>query len=220
MPSMLFPGIFFGYFVMSKKEKSVKHKFYIVASIAAAALIMGMFIQYILRDEGFYHFNKDSFDNRLMRLTRWEPVDAYDNSMFLVSLIPHNIDYLYGKSLYSLLVNPIPRKLWPGKPTDFGLFMASLRDSSYIKGLAGSLTGESYANFGIAGVVLIFLIFGSAVRLFHQIYARHRDNNFVILIYSAGLISICFMQIRGQLLTVNTQFIYLIFVPLYLGLLF
>lgn len=72
-----------------------------------------------------------------------------------------------GRTYYLALVAPIPRILWPGKPTislgtEFSILFGFTATSSY----AISQLGELYINFGIIGVVIGFAVFGILYRAF------------------------------------------------------
>jgi len=72
--------------------------------------------------------------------------------------------FLYGYSLYAMLVNPIPRAVWPGKPQGWGrvlaiefLFQAPLSEGT---SMAAGIGGEAYANGGFVAVVISSMVFG------------------------------------------------------------
>jgi hypothetical protein len=99
-------------------------------------------------------------------------LDAFENGMQLVRAVPEYHDYLYGSTLASVLYNPVPRILWPGKPspspidvlvkTGFGL------GSIFEPNIAVSLIGELYANLGWLGVLLGMLLFGWTAKRIHS----------------------------------------------------
>ncbi len=70
--------------------------------------------------------------------------------------------FLWFYTPYSILVNPIPRELWPEKPVGFGLRLAEIKyeGRTSVVSLAAGLAGEGYANGGIFGIVLLSFGFG------------------------------------------------------------
>jgi hypothetical protein len=97
------------------------------------------------------------------------------NRNYYVGLTAHRIDsgavdYASGETLLDAIIAPIPRVLWPDKPIISGL---SVLFSKYT-GLPvspGTSSGvgillESYINFGSAGVVAMFAIYGIVLGLF------------------------------------------------------
>ena len=222
-------GIVFSYLHRIQKQK-ITARFYVISAMVLTLAMVGMSVQFNFRKHGFDAMQikirkiglpvlkRRDIPRRFKLLKRWESVDSYENSMLLIDAIPDHVNFLNGRSFYELIINPIPRKLWPEKPYGFGLFLAGLKSRIPVQGLAGSLVGESYANFGVLGVIVIFFLFGIGARAFHQIYIKKRDNDFIIMLYSGGLFFLCFLQIRGQILFVNSQFIYLMLIPIYVGL--
>jgi hypothetical protein len=74
-----------------------------------------------------------------------------------VSLVDDSQRYYYGTLYYPLLTLPIPRQLWPGKPA-LNSYQRELSTSSRPMapaGMVATLHGESYANLGIAGIMVI-----------------------------------------------------------------
>ena len=81
----------------------------------------------------------------------------------ILALVPNQVDFLYGSSYLAALTILIPRGLWPGKPglVD-GVVGKTFFDLDAGIPLEPSL--EAFWNFGVPGVVIVFLIFG----LFHK----------------------------------------------------
>ncbi|MBN2474005.1 MAG: hypothetical protein JXB62_05325 [Pirellulales bacterium] len=121
--------------------------------------------------------------------------------------------YLWGHTPYSIVVNPIPRELWPGKPVGFGNVLAQIKAGesagqtrvSYAAGLAG----EGYANGGYAGIVLLSL----AVGLLCGKAAKYALIGFTIpsygvLMMSLGLFRVSTAFVRGDMLSAFTTMVY------------
>lgn len=81
-------------------------------------------------------------------------LDMIGATMTLVDI--HN-SYFYGATILPILVSPIPRGFWPDKPEvndfQFKLDIPSRPLAGYT--MTAGLIGESYANFGWFGIVLI-----------------------------------------------------------------
>jgi oligosaccharide repeat unit polymerase len=81
-------------------------------------------------------------------------LDMFASVMWLVDESGH---HFYGAVYYPLLTMPIPRQIWPDKPplnwywSEINNPARPMRDS----GMIATLPGESYANFGLPGVVLV-----------------------------------------------------------------
>lgn len=78
-----------------------------------------------------------------------------------MTLVDIHDSYFYGTTVLPILVSPIPRGFWPDKPEvndyQFKLDIPSRPLAKYT--MTAGLVGESYANFGWFGIVLVpFLI--------------------------------------------------------------
>jgi hypothetical protein len=99
-------------------------------------------------------------------------LDAFENGMQMLRAIPEYHDYLYGSTMVAVLYNPVPRILWPDKPSPSpidilaknGFGLGSIPNPN----IAVSLIGELYANFGWFGVLLGMTVFGLLSRRIHS----------------------------------------------------
>ena len=110
--------------------------------------------------------------------------------------VPDRVGYQFGLTYYTQLVNPIPRFLWPGKPTaDAGLLMAeamgAVDDSgeAYLTNSPGFI-GEAYLNFGLLGVLLLPAVAGVVVRAWDRLFGLCMRNFVAFAVYAAGLATI------------------------------
>lgn len=74
-----------------------------------------------------------------------------------VSLVDDSDHYYYGTLYYPLLVLPVPRQWWPDKPA-INWYQHELSTPSRpmaLSGMVPTLHGESYANLGVLGIILI-----------------------------------------------------------------
>jgi hypothetical protein len=87
---------------------------------------------------------------------RMEGIRVDDNFLRLcqiVHIIPHDVDHVGIQWLIWVLVRPIPRVLWPGKPLTPGFDLAEYlghKDTS----LSTSLVAELYMAFGLMGCLI------------------------------------------------------------------
>jgi len=90
--------------------------------------------------------------------------DAFENGVALFHLVPKFYPFMWGSTLCSVLYNPIPRIVWPGKPApsinqpliEFGIGPAALGQRNF----AVSLIAELYGNLGWIGVIVGMLALG------------------------------------------------------------
>ena len=123
--------------------------------------------------------------------------------------VPRRHEYLYGETYLIELVNPIPRFLWAEKPMGFGVTYARWRGYDTLAGgpnLSPGILGEMYANFGLAGIVLVSLAGGVLCRAWDRMPARYPRSLPVLMLYSLGLGGLVLMgrsfsiQVHYQLL--------------------
>jgi hypothetical protein len=100
-----------------------------------------------------------------------------------VGLVPEKVPYLAGDSYIGVLGAFIPRALWPSKPRGVDAFAGALifdgRDSAegYTgAGMPPGAVAESYWNFGVPGVFLVFFIFGALRKMLANLYLACCDS--------------------------------------------
>ena len=112
---------------------------------------------------------------------------------YIVAHVPAKVEYQWGYSYYVQAVNPIPRFLWPGKPTmDSGILMSKLKGlvdksgEAYMTNSPG-LIGEMYLNLGLFGVIGLSFLGGWLVRGGDRLIDCHQDSLCTMLFYCMGL---------------------------------
>lgn len=118
----------------------------------------------------------------------------------LLNNLGSNIPFQYGKSYLNLVVKPIPRTLWPGKPVEFDTQMMRVLFPTYAAtgvGFAFSAISEPLVNFGLIGVVFFFVGIGILNRLNLERLTKGRSSAGVFL--NAWLAGFMFVLIRGNL---------------------
>lgn len=145
----------------------------------------------------------------------WEAaqrVDYVGNEMFqellyVIDTVPDKVEYQLGHSYYVQLVNPIPRFLWPGKPTlDTGILLAQMKGAVdpnngevYFTNSPG-LIGEMYLNFGVLGILGLSAFGGWLARGWDRIPRSHAASLPTMVFYAGGLGS---FFILGRSFTMN-----------------
>lgn len=93
-------------------------------------------------------------------------------SLAVLARVPNEVGLLKGSSYTAALAFPVPRSLWPDKPGLIdGRVGATFFGIAY--GIPLQAVGEAYWNFDVAGVFLVFLLFG----VFHRWMARFMDRS-------------------------------------------
>jgi hypothetical protein len=94
-----------------------------------------------------------------------EMTGGFDSLLALVRTVPSEVEPLWGATYLKLLVFPIPRSIWPGKPSGFGETFAAVFYPSY-KGLSvgATIVGEAFFNFLWPGVFVTMFLLGLMLR--------------------------------------------------------
>ncbi|MBF6568120.1 MAG: hypothetical protein IVW54_04495 [Candidatus Binataceae bacterium] len=106
---------------------------------------------------------------------------------------PKLIPYWDGATYYPLLVKPIPRFVWAGKPKEdtgqtFGHRYGFLDRSDRLTAYNLSQPVEAYVNFGVPGIVIVALIFGLIYR-FVELMFFHRESGIGAIAVGGVLLS-------------------------------
>lgn len=136
-----------------------------------------------------------------------------------LSTYPEKAPFLNFHTFFTLIVNPIPRSIWPDKPIGFGRILAlhnlgilnpdakqiNLSSASFSAGISG----EGYANFGLIGVTIFSAIFGAISGIFAKLSKTLiYSNSAMSLIIGILLLKGSFSFVRGAMLDNLFQTIY------------
>jgi hypothetical protein len=139
----------------------------------------------------------------------WESLDTYSQFRRTLEFFPRRANYLWGYSFYGIVVNPIPRVFWEGKPIGVGKLTSILYDGNPHSSIALSLPGELYANFGMLGALLGMFSSGLLAGGIHRWYLRRRGDVGALVVYVLVL-SYTVWEIRGDILDATMPFFYYI----------
>ena len=99
----------------------------------------------------------------LSRFIGAEDANMLDGFVLLRRFIPHIVPYRLGMNHLEILMRPIPRALWPGKPVG-GSYMVqaglSSSDDGYTIGISPTLFGDFYSEGGAIAMVVLAIIYG------------------------------------------------------------
>ena len=115
-------------------------------------------------------------------------LDMYASTL---TLIDQKGGYYYGSTYLNLLLIPIPRQFWEGKPslvqwiTDVSTPSRNLKELGAIP----TIYGEAYVNFGIWGIIFIPFLFAkySTRWYFHVLNVHPESINLYLYLYFAAI---------------------------------
>jgi hypothetical protein len=100
----------------------------------------------------------------------------------IIQLIPESYPFVYHKYLVYVIVRPVPRVFWPGKPVDAGF---DLPTALGVEGVSYSYSviGELYMSFGLIGIALGGWLYGRIAAMASGLLARCTTQG-ALVIYS------------------------------------
>lgn len=108
----------------------------------------------------------------------------------LVRVFPREHGYLGWEVPYLALIRPIPRAIWPDKPTGMSATLESASgadEESWT--VAASFVGEAYVAGGMAIVLVTGLFFGFVCTWWSQL-ASPKNSEIGVLIYASGFVAV------------------------------
>ncbi|MDI9636391.1 oligosaccharide repeat unit polymerase [Geitlerinema splendidum] len=104
----------------------------------------------------------------------------------ILALVPNDVDFLYGSSYLAVLTLPVPRGLWPAKPS----LIAGMVGETFFNvnvGMPPGSIGEAYWNFGLPGVLMVFFCFGAFCKGLATSFEQYAGEPAVIVLYAIAL---------------------------------
>ena len=155
----------------------------------------------------FDNLNFNFFISFFEFVSYYDFMPAFDNLVFIVT----NEDFLYGKTLFKILVAWIPREIWPTKPLDTTILIDQLRVNNFVGGTSFSVTllGEIYWNFSWIGVFIISYLIGVFAKNL-DLTKKYELTDMQLIVF-ASLNYLIFVMWRGGISTSIINFILNIF---------
>jgi oligosaccharide repeat unit polymerase len=129
----------------------------------------------------------------------------------IIQLIPESYPFVYHKYLIYVMVRPIPRVFWPGKPVDAGFDLPTALGVEGVS-FSYSVIGELYMSLGIIGVALGGWLYGRIASTASGLLARCRTQG-ALVIYSIVVMAL-FSGMRSILELILVSYVVLAWVGL------
>ena len=102
------------------------------------------------------------YEMAVERTTQTEDMNMLDGFMMVLDVYPEHLDFHYGMEHVEILLRPIPRKLWPGKPVGGYANKLGLTDYENVGtvGISQTIYGSFYGEGGVMGVILLSIVYG------------------------------------------------------------
>ncbi len=163
----------------------------VVAVICGAMMVMATRVMLDMRTVGLKRWLEGDMPNMITRQNSGVFVD--DNLLAISVLTQYfpkqNQDRYLGFEIpYLALIRPIPRALWPGKPTGMSI---SIEKVFNVKGvtIAATFVGEAYMSGGLVAVLLEGLVLGMLATFWNR-FSSQKNSELGLLVYSSGFFAV------------------------------
>jgi hypothetical protein len=147
-------------------------------TIATALLFVGMILMFQFRTVGLGEFSSPEESGSF-----YIDLDIVNISR-LTDKFPDVYDYLGLEIPMSALIRPVPRVLWPEKPT--GLSVPIETALGVAEGGEGTVSctyvGEAYMAGGVLAVLTISLLFGAAAEMWNRVGSSSKQLNQIVYV--------------------------------------
>lgn len=120
--------------------------------------------------------------------------DNFNRLCQLIQIIPDHVKHTGFDWVIWFLARPIPRVLWPGKPTGLGFDLSAFLGMQGVS-LSSSVIGESYIAFGFLGCLVTGFVYGYLGRGLSRLLELKNQPS-AVLMYALGLLAL-FVGLRS-----------------------
>lgn len=192
-------GMAFILWILTQNRTRPRHV--LILAIAGAALLMSLQTMLEYRQVGLAELVKGGKGDTDLTGGYLRVDDNFFRFCQIIGLIPEYYPFVYHEYVLWVLVRPIPRVFWPGKPVEPGF---DLPTAVGVKGvtLSSSVIGELYMSAGFIGIALGGWLYG---RLSGMATLLLRQGSYgAILVYSNLMMALfCGMRSMVELVLVN-----------------
>ena len=202
--------------VLDQQRLRLKHLFTTVVAIIALLLTLQLMLEYrnvglgVLVGNGEMpsgHYEK----RQILEEQHLRVDDNFYRLCQIIQLIPESYPFVYHKYLIYVLVRPIPRVFWPGKPVDAGFDLPTVLGVEGVS-FSYSVIGELYMSLGFLGVALGGWLYGRIAATASGLLARCRTQG-ALVIYSIVVMAL-FSGMRSILELILVSYVVLAWVGL------
>ena len=173
-----------------------------VAAICAVMIIMATKLMLDMRGLGMKRWLEKEASAKVSRFHSYVFVD--DNLVAISVIADYFPDRNGGQYLgleipYLTLIRPIPRALWPGKPTGSSVSVESIFK---VKGMtiAATFVGEAYMSGGLFAVAIEAILLGILASFWNRC-ASPKNSELGLLVYASGFFAVTITMRSGTALT-------------------
>ena len=199
-------------------QRRVRLKHLLTTAIAVVALLVALQFMLEYRNVGLSvlvgkgEIPSGRFEKRqILEEQHLRVDDNFYRLCQIIQLIPESHGYVYHKYLIYVMVRPVPRVFWPGKPVDAGF---DLPTALGVEGVSYSYSviGELYMSLGFIGIALGGWFYGRVASMASGLLARCTTQG-ALVIYSIVVMAL-FSGIRSILELILVSYVVLAWVGL------
>jgi len=215
-------GVMFGMgiilWILLLREIRLRNVVIVIASVGMVLFIMQSMIEY--RSVGYSAAFKDKSGDLVIDKSAMAEEEAEEEEIFhvddnfyrmsqVIQLIPGTYPHVYGQHLLWVLVRPVPRVLWPGKPMGPGFDLSAVVGAEGAS-LSMSVVGEFYMSGGLIVVLLGGWLYGRLAGMASTLLTRTATPG-ALIIYSVSTMAL-FAGMRSMIELVLTSYVILAWV--------
>jgi hypothetical protein len=202
--------------VLDQHRLRVKHL--VTAAIAIVALLFMLQVMLEYRNVGLSvlvgkgEVASGRFEKRqILEEQHLRVDDNFYRLCQIIQLIPDSYPFVYHKYLVYVIVRPVPRIFWPGKPVDPGFDLPTALGVQGVS-FSYSVIGELYMSLGFIGIALGGWFYGRVAATANGLLAR-RNTQGALVIYSIVVMAL-FSGMRSILELILVSYVVLAWVGL------
>jgi hypothetical protein len=202
--------------VLDQQRLRVKQFLTIVFAVVALLLALQVMLEY--RNVGLgtlvgkgTSISGRSEKSRLLEEQHLRVDDNFYRLCQIIQLIPASYPFVYHKYFIYVMVRPVPRVFWPGKPVDPGFDLPTALGVEGVS-FSYSVIGELYMSLGLIGVALGGWFYGRVAAMARDLLARGTTQG-ALVIYSIVVMAL-FSGMRSILELILVSYVVLAWVAL------
>lgn len=168
-----------------------------------ALSVVGIFaIMVVFSAAGVLRYKKMSdlsisalFSESVDRLKIADDVNFIDGFMMMYQVYPDQLPYGYGQEHLNVLLRPVPRSLWPGKPLASWVRNVEARHGWYNESSAGfspTIWGVFYAEGGFYGIIICSVIWSWFLAWLYRSFSYFKSD---LSIFLVAILLVCMIPI-------------------------
>jgi len=202
--------------VLDQRRLRIKHLLTSVVAIVALLVTLQFMLEYrsvglsVLVGQGEIRSGR-SEKRQILEEQHLRVDDNFYRLCQIIQLIPESHPFVYHKYLVYVIVRPVPRVFWPGKPVDAGF---DLPTALGVEGVSYSYSviGELYMSLGFIGIALGGWFYGRIASMASGLLARCTTQG-ALVIYSIVVMAL-FSGMRSILELILVSYVVLAWVGL------